>query len=526
MTRTALFAALVLVAAGLASALRVGDLNVRPVHCDEAVHFDKFNTLWATGTYRYDPEEYHGPTLYYLTLPAVWLSGAANFQQTTAATYRVVPVVFGVGLVLLVLLLADGLGRPAAVGAAALTAVSPALVFYSRYYIQETLLVFFTMVVIGAGWRYVRSRRVGWVLLAGAGVGLMHATKETGLIALAALAAALLITMLWTPDNGGIKHRAKRHLRPYALVGAAVIAVLVSVVLYSAFFTNAAGPLDSLRTYGTYFERAGSSGQHDHPWDYYLRTLIWPRSGPGPVWTEALIVVLALVGIATAVRRTNRIGANASLLRFLAVYTVAMTIIYSAIPYKTPWCALGLLHGLILLAGVGAAALVGAMPHVALRGATAAVLLAGATHLGAQAVRANEYRFCADPRNPYVYAHTVHDAVRLTEQLDRLAAVHPHGHALLIKVMVDNCWPLPWYLRGFGRVGYWETVPEDPDADVILASFTLQADLAARLQDEYQVTYRGLRRDEVLAVYVRQDLWDAFIGCQQGAASTSQPSSP
>ena len=35
-----------------------------------------------------------------------------------------------------------------------------------------------------------------------------------------------------------------------------------------------------------------------------------------------------------------------------------MLVVYSAIPYKTPWCLLGFLHGMILLAGVGAVVLV------------------------------------------------------------------------------------------------------------------------------------------------------------------------
>ncbi|HEX2974040.1 MAG TPA: hypothetical protein VHP11_17035, partial [Tepidisphaeraceae bacterium] len=43
---------------------------------------------------------------------------------------------------------------------------------------------------------------------------------------------------------------------------------------------------------------------------------------------------------------------------FLASYTVLLTAAYSAVPYKTPWCLLGFLHGMILLAAVGAVALI------------------------------------------------------------------------------------------------------------------------------------------------------------------------
>ena len=70
-------------------------LNQRLFHQDEAIGADKFHELWATHQYKYDPFEYHGPTLNYFTLPVVWASGASSYPQTTEATYRIVPVLFG-----------------------------------------------------------------------------------------------------------------------------------------------------------------------------------------------------------------------------------------------------------------------------------------------------------------------------------------------------------------------------------------------------------------------------------------------
>ena len=142
---------------GRALALRLPGLAERPMHGDEAVHAYKFNELRQSGVYRYDPEEYHGPTLYYLTLPVVWLSGAQDFAHTTEVTYRLVPALLGMLLVPLLWLLRRRWSARALVVTAILTASSPALVFYSRYYIQETLLVFFTFVVLVAGWRFAVS---------------------------------------------------------------------------------------------------------------------------------------------------------------------------------------------------------------------------------------------------------------------------------------------------------------------------------------------------------------------------------
>ena len=90
------------------------------------------------------------------------MSPATNSDGLDDATLRFVTVAFGVGLILLLLPMADGLG-PAATGWAAIfLAVSPAMVFYSRYFIHEMLLVFFTLLTLAAGWRYAQSRRAGW----------------------------------------------------------------------------------------------------------------------------------------------------------------------------------------------------------------------------------------------------------------------------------------------------------------------------------------------------------------------------
>src|SRR6185503_2280190 len=142
MNRWGALAALLLAVAG-ALALRCPHLDTRPLHHDEAVNAVKVSALWQEGRYAYDPDEYHGPTLHYATLPFLWLSGARVPGNLADAVLRLAPVVFGVGLVLLTLLLADGLGPRATAWAALFAAVSPALVFYSRYFIHEMLLVFF-----------------------------------------------------------------------------------------------------------------------------------------------------------------------------------------------------------------------------------------------------------------------------------------------------------------------------------------------------------------------------------------------
>src|SRR2546421_2265011 len=93
-----------LLAFAAALALRIPHLDVRPLHNDEAVNAIKVTELFQTGRYKYDPDEFHGPTLHYATLPFLWLSGAKNANEVKDATLRLAPVAFGAGLILLLLL--------------------------------------------------------------------------------------------------------------------------------------------------------------------------------------------------------------------------------------------------------------------------------------------------------------------------------------------------------------------------------------------------------------------------------------
>ena len=90
-----------LAAAVVALALRCPQLDFRPMHNDEAVNAIKFGALWENGTWKYDPNEHHGPTLPYATLALARLTGAPDFIHFTENRLRLVTVFFGVGLILL-----------------------------------------------------------------------------------------------------------------------------------------------------------------------------------------------------------------------------------------------------------------------------------------------------------------------------------------------------------------------------------------------------------------------------------------
>ena len=496
---------LVLAAAIAALALRLPRLERRPMHTDEAVHAIKFGELLEQGTYRYDREEYHGPTLNYFTLIPAWLGSAEKLTDISEFTLRIVPVFFAVLLVLLLLLMTNGLGKTASIFAALLTALSPALVFYSRYYIQEVLLVCFTFGAIASGYRYTRSRNIAWAVLTGMFLGLMHATKETCMIAFGSMILALLLTMTIQSRNSKAPNfgAVVKTINPRHLAALIATAAFVSALFYSSFFTNGAGIGDSLRAYTAYFHRAGQNQLHIHPWYYYLKMLLYFRFASGPMWSEAIIIILAIIGLAVAITKKGLGDTDFHLLRFLAFYTVIMTVVYSAIPYKTPWCLLGFLHGMVLLAGVGASALLRLLSKGPSRVVVIILLTAATVHLAWQGYLST-YRFSFDPRNPYVYAHTTADVFTIARRIEDVARAAPNGRDTYIQVICpgSDYWPLPWYLRSFKNIG-WQNKVDDalPPAPIIIVSAEAEADLAVKLYESQPPGQRDL--------YVQ--LFDAYL---------------
>lgn len=512
---------LILAATLVAIALRLPRLSERPMHTDEAVHAIKFGTLLEKGQYAYDPNEYHGPTLNYLTLIPAWLSSAEKLTEVREFTLRIVPVFFGALLVLLILMLVDGLGW-AAVCAAALTAVSPAMVFYSRYYIQEMLLVCFTFGIMASAYRYIKSKRIVWVLATGIFLGLSHATKETSIIAFGSMLLALLLMLLMRHWQRGPAFDIKRIVKPWHIVAAAATAVIVSALFYSSFLTNADGILDSLRAYVAFFYRAAGSGPHTHPWYYYLKMLIYSRYVDGPAWSEGLIVILAIAGVVVAMTGRGIAGANTNLLRFFAFYTLVMSVSYCLIPYKTPWCLLGFLHGMIILAAVGVVAVIKLAPNALARTIICLLLAASGGHLARQAYLGS-YRYYASPANPYVYAHTSPDIYTIEQRVKDVAAVHPDGRKMTIQVICPghDYWPLPWYLRSFSKVYWWGEIGESElPAPIIIAPPSLKPALLnffdrpppgkKNLYVPLFDTYVELRPQVELLGFVTKDLWDSY----------------
>jgi len=352
---------------------------------------------------------------------------------------------------------------------------------------------------------------------------LMHATKETSIFVIGAMILALYLTVtLRNRQNQKPIHFGFK-INPWHILIFLTTACVISALFYSSFFTNPRGIIDSFAAYKNYFQRAGQNSWHIHPWFYYFKLLIGSKHAARPFWNELLIVILSGIGLTVALRRKQHPQADSSFFRFIAFYTVILALIYSIIPYKTPWSMLGFYFGMILLAALGLASLLTVKKSIILRIFVYLFLVLGICDLLVLSYLSN-FKHDVDPTNPYVYAQTSRDVFAIVLRIEEIATVHPEGKNMVMEVICpgDDYWPLPWYLRSFPNIGWWNTVNfSQPAAQLIIASPSVESELLKKLYERpppgeknlYVPLFRSpmeLRPQVEIRGYITKDLMDLY----------------
>ena len=169
-----------LIAVG-ALVLRVVDLGARAMHHDESLHAT-FAWYLAEGRgYEHNPLM-HGPLLFHTVAGVFKVAGDGDIAS------RLPMAVAGAVLVATPLLFPPHprAGRDPRF-AATLLALSPVLLYFSRFSRNDVIAVLWTVLIVAAVWRYRADGRSRWLVLAAAALALGFATKETAYIALASV---------------------------------------------------------------------------------------------------------------------------------------------------------------------------------------------------------------------------------------------------------------------------------------------------------------------------------------------------
>jgi len=107
----------------VALGLRLWDLGARPIHYDESLHAFYSWQLFTGDGFRHEPW-IHGPLQFFLNSAVFGIFWDSDY------TVRLSYALFGAALVGLPYFLRDYLGRPAALIAAVMLALSPALPYF------------------------------------------------------------------------------------------------------------------------------------------------------------------------------------------------------------------------------------------------------------------------------------------------------------------------------------------------------------------------------------------------------------
>src|SRR5947199_10265267 len=184
---------------GLAAALRILFLGIKPPHFDEGINGWFVDQMVKDGFYRYDPTNYHGPLHFYILFLYQTLFG----RNLYALRFPV--VLASLGAVWLALQYDRVIPRPVARTAALAMALSAGFIFYGRYSIHEAWLLLFSMMFIFGLLGLWREGTLNYLWFTGIGVTGMILTKETYILhigcALIALPLAYIRSLILPPEH-------------------------------------------------------------------------------------------------------------------------------------------------------------------------------------------------------------------------------------------------------------------------------------------------------------------------------------
>jgi predicted membrane-bound mannosyltransferase len=94
--------------------------------------------------------------------------------------------------------------------------------------------------------------------------------------------------------------------------------------------------------------------------------------------------------------------------------------------------------------------------------------------------------------------HSSRDVLKFRPLAEAARTVRPGGP---IRVISEEYWPLPWYLRGMADVGYWTEAPADCSGALVIASVAQADTVRARLGRPARETFVGLRPGFLCVVF-------------------------
>lgn len=397
----------------LALGVRLLLIDSRPLHHDEGVNGYFVSNIVEGKGWKYDPENYHGPTLFYITALSFFLFGQNVFAL------RIVPVLFGSLIVLIPFLLRKSLGFKGIIASGFALAFSPALLYFSMFAIHETLFAFFSIASFTLLLGFVEERKK-WMLFSGViCLAMLFATKEASFF-IAPFILLLCLAYAWLKGENFVKAIAKNKRD---LLISVIIFFAIYCILFTSFLQSLEGLGDSVKTLSLWAPRVVEEKGHEKPFLYYFGLLSF---------SEMPLLLGGILGICLAFWKRN------ALFSVFGVFFIGLFFGTSFVAYKTPWIVVNFLPVLALLFGFfvneffewfkGKTMLLGLVLCIAF---ASIIFTAYSVNV----------LIPASEQNRLSYVQTT------SEARDVLERVLNAGGKVGISIEGGSTWPIPWLLR-------------------------------------------------------------------------------
>lgn len=426
--------------------LRIWGVGGRAMHHDESLHAYYAWQFFVGRGYSYNPLM-HGPLQFEVVPVFYLLFGVGEFAA------RFLAVVLGTVLIALPYFLRHHLSRPGALLASLMLAVSPSLVYFSRFIRDDIYLACFALLLFICVVGYLETHKLRYLYLGSATMALAMASMEAAYLLFFIFGTFIIFEAVreYLSARQGPVITAFKATSLDAWLTAVSIFVVLTVLFYSTFFTNPYGIWDT--RYGfkgltnpnrqdilgglTYWQAQHAVQRGGQPWFYYLLVL--------PLY-EQLAVVFGVAGALYAL-------VHRSLVRtFLVWWAAGSLLLYSWAGEKMPWLSIHITLPLILLAALFLGDIVSYRRgwRLLLAGSMFAALFALEVH----STFALNYRDGANPTEMLIYVQTSQDVPNVANEISQLSHSRFGGTSMPIGLDSNDVggWPFIWYLRDYPNV--------------------------------------------------------------------------
>ena len=267
--------------------------------------------------------------------------------------------------------------------------------------------------------------------------------------------------------------------------------IFIWFLLFTGFFHNWKGASDFFVTLMPWLKTGVGGSGHDKPFYHWISLLLRYE------WVAALGVILSCAGLFH----------HAWKIRFFSALALTNVIIYSVIPYKTPWCIMSILWPSLFVTGLFFEYLV---VTIRPRYRTVALLLSvlliiGLGHAAVVGYKLN-FKHYTGPDEPYVYVQTKEGITVIGDIIRKKIQASPNYQNMTVWISLNDPWPLPWIFSRFPKVSYGEADVLIPKADIIFAESSSDGRQLAGLYWLLRMDLRDAR--EPINVYLRKSVFD------------------